>query len=162
MVCCHFIGGGTVEDLEALLVLMLSIGHEERIALEHREDRAAIGCVPEHQLVGAGGVGDEGSALASEALAAILELMDRLPKLFESADYVALLDKLVEHGWISTYMRHESGHYVFRWTPKGVDYARFLKSVTEELALPSRLFVMLQVFCERHGIAVEDEEDPLE
>ena len=87
--------------------------------------------------------------------------MSEIPEFFEGADYIALLDKLVAGGWITSYVRHESGHYVFRWTAKGVEYARFMRAVTEELDLSPRLTVMLQVFCERHGLSIEDE-DPLE
>jgi len=64
----------------------------------------------------------------------------------------ALLDKLVEHGWITGVARHECGRYVFGWTPKGVEYARFLRVVTEELELSPRLFGMLAIFSIRHGL----------
>ena len=83
--------------------------------------------------------------------------MPQRPSLLQGPEYVALLDKLVEHGWISRIARHESGEYFFTWTAKGVEFARFLRFVTGELGLSPRLFGVLAVFCELHGLAVEQE-----
>ena len=75
----------------------------------------------------------------------------------KSAEYIALLDKLVEGGWVTTVIRLESGQFRFTWTPRGVQGASLMKAIARDLSLgPNGLHALL-VFCESHGKDLPDE-----
>ena len=69
----------------------------------------------------------------------------------KSAEYVALLDKLVEGGWLTSVIRHESGQFRFTWTPRGVQGASLMKAVARDLSLGPQGLHALLIFCEVHG-----------
>jgi hypothetical protein len=69
----------------------------------------------------------------------------------QSAEYIALLDKLVEGGWITQVIRHQRGHFLFTWTPRGLQGASLMKAVARDLSLGPKGLHALLVFCELHG-----------
>lgn len=70
---------------------------------------------------------------------------------------MALLDKLVEGGWITTVIRHESGRFLFSWTPRGLQGASLMKAIARDLSLGPKGLHSLLVFCELHGKDLPDD-----
>jgi hypothetical protein len=73
-------------------------------------------------------------------------------KPFDSKYVPAILDKLVQCGWIEEYGVHDpNGKYVFKWTAKGLQRSRWVKEISMELNLGPEGMCALLVICEQHA-----------
>lgn len=64
----------------------------------------------------------------------------------------ALLGKLSDRGWISAWGIHDkTGRYMLKWTPKGLERARWVKEIATDLHLGPEGMCALLTICELHA-----------
>jgi len=83
------------------------------------------------------GVNCHGFVLALSQYLKTLWFMDKSDDIHHPDHYAALLDKLVERGWISAVARNATGEFVFEWTPKGRNLAWQIKVISAVCSKPS-------------------------
>lgn len=70
----------------------------------------------------------------------------------KEAAMMAMLEKLVEFGWIEQLATDDrTGAYALKWTAKGRERAQWLRTITSELELGPKMLTALMVICELHG-----------
>ncbi len=77
--------------------------------------------------------------------------MPDLDEQFLRENFTAILDRLMEHGWISSFGFHKNGGYALAWTEKGKMRARWLKEMESELDLGPKGMTALLVICHLHA-----------
>lgn len=66
------------------------------------------------------------------------------------AQITAVMDKLVESGWIEEWGQHK-GAYILKWTPKGRERSRWVNEIATELNLGPKGLTALITLCFLHA-----------
>jgi hypothetical protein len=80
------------------------------------------------------------------------DFMTDFDEVSKRARLSAILEKLVECGWVDGSFLHDvTGNYALRWTPKGAERARWVNLISEELDLGPQGMLTLIAICKQHG-----------